>query len=57
MRLTGTSYAILGLLAIKPWSTYELAQQMSRSLYQVWPRATSNVTATVRPPSTGAGRL
>lgn len=43
MRLTGTSYAILGLLAIKPWSTYELAQQMSRSLYQVWPRATSNV--------------
>jgi DNA-binding PadR family transcriptional regulator len=43
MRLTGTSYAILGLLAIKPWSTYELAQQMNRSLYHVWPRATSNV--------------
>ena len=26
--LTTTSYAILGLLAVKPWTTYELAQQM-----------------------------
>ena len=26
--LTTTSYAILGLLAVKPWSTYELTQQM-----------------------------
>ena len=26
--LTTTSYAILGLLAIQPWSTYELAQLM-----------------------------
>jgi len=37
--LTSTSYAILGLLAIKPWSTYELTQQMARSFDYFWPRA------------------
>jgi len=41
--LTTTSYAILGLLAIKPWTTYELTQQMDRSLGRVWPRATSKL--------------
>jgi PadR family transcriptional regulator, regulatory protein AphA len=44
-RLTTTSYAILGLLAIRPWSTYELAQLMTRSLHFFWPRAESNVYA------------
>ena len=38
-----TSYAILGLLAIKPWTTYELAQQMTRALGWFWPRAQSNI--------------
>ena len=42
-RLTGTSYAILGLLAIRPWSTYELTQQMERSLRRFWPRAASKL--------------
>jgi DNA-binding PadR family transcriptional regulator len=42
-KLTTTSYAMLGLLAIKPWSTYELARQMDRSLGYVWPRARSVV--------------
>jgi DNA-binding PadR family transcriptional regulator len=37
--LTTTSYAILGLLAIKPWTTYELAKQMEGSLRNFWPRA------------------
>jgi DNA-binding PadR family transcriptional regulator len=37
--LTMTSYAILGLLAIKPWTTYELAKQMEVSLRNFWPRA------------------
>jgi DNA-binding PadR family transcriptional regulator len=37
--LTTTSYAILGLLAIKPWTTYELAKQMEASLRNFWPRA------------------
>jgi DNA-binding PadR family transcriptional regulator len=37
--LTATSHAILGLLALKPWTTYELAQQVRRSLGWFWPRA------------------
>jgi len=41
--LTTTSYALLGLLAIKPWSSYELTQQMDRSLGRVWPRAVSKL--------------
>jgi DNA-binding PadR family transcriptional regulator len=41
--LTTTSYAILGLLAIRPWTTYELAQQMDRSLRSFWPRAQSRI--------------
>lgn len=36
---TTTSYALLGLLAIKPWTTYELAKQIQRSLGWFWPRA------------------
>lgn len=40
---TTTSYAILGLLAIKPWTTYELAQQMNRALGLFWPRARSKL--------------
>lgn len=43
--LTTTSYAILGLLAVKPWTTYELAQQMTRALGQFWPRAESHLYA------------
>ena len=38
-RLTPTSYALLGLLAIRPWTTYELAKQMQRSVSWFWPRA------------------
>jgi PadR family transcriptional regulator, regulatory protein AphA len=41
--LTTTSYAILGLLGIRDWTTYELAQQMRRSLRSYWPRAESRV--------------
>lgn len=44
-QLTTTSYAILCLLAIRPWSTYELAKQMRRTLHHIWPRAESNVYA------------
>jgi DNA-binding PadR family transcriptional regulator len=36
---TTTSFAILGLLAIKPWSAYDLAQQMTRGFAWYWPRA------------------
>ena len=41
--LTTTSYAVLGLLTIRPWSSYELTQQMDRSLGRIWPRATSKL--------------
>jgi PadR family transcriptional regulator, regulatory protein AphA len=44
-RLTNTSYAILGLLALKDLTTYELAQQMQRVLSHVWPRAESHLYA------------
>ncbi len=36
---TTTSYAILGLLALRPWSAYELTRQVRRSLRFCWPRA------------------
>lgn len=41
--LTTTSYAILGLLALKPWTTYELAQQMDRAISEFWPRTRSKL--------------
>jgi DNA-binding PadR family transcriptional regulator len=40
-KLTTTSYALLGLLAIKPWTAYGLAKQMDRN--RAWPRASSKV--------------
>jgi PadR family transcriptional regulator, regulatory protein AphA len=42
-KLTTTSYALLGLLAIKSWTSYELTQQMQRSLRRFWPRAESKL--------------
>lgn len=42
-RLTTTSYAVLCLLGVRPWSTYELTQQMDRSLGRFWPRAVSKL--------------
>ena len=41
--LTTTSYAILGLLAVRPWSTYELARQMDRARGWFWPRTRSKL--------------
>jgi DNA-binding PadR family transcriptional regulator len=34
---------MLGMLAIRPWTTYELAKHMDRSLGRLWPRARSNL--------------
>jgi PadR family transcriptional regulator, regulatory protein AphA len=42
-RLTTTSYAILSLLGLRSWSSYELTQQMGRSLGRIWPRAESKI--------------
>ena len=41
--LTTTSYAILGLLSLRSWTSYELAEQMKRALGQFWPRAESGI--------------
>ena len=37
--LTSTTHAVLGLLSLRPWTTYELAKQVQRSLGWFWPRA------------------
>src|SRR5882672_11793921 len=42
-RMTTTSYAILGLLAVKAWTTHELVQQVDRSMRRIWPRAQSKL--------------
>ena len=42
-KLTTTSYAVLGLLAIRPWTPYEMTQQMQRSLSRFWPRTVSKL--------------
>lgn len=40
---TGTLYGVLGLLAVRPMSTYELAKHFDRSLGRMWPRARSKL--------------
>ncbi len=42
-RLTTTSYAILGELALRDWTTYELTKQLRRNLRYWWPRAESRI--------------
>ncbi|UDY34508.1 helix-turn-helix transcriptional regulator [Dermatobacter hominis] len=42
-KLTSTSEALLGLLSIQPWTTYELAKQVERSLGWFWPRTERKV--------------
>jgi len=42
-KLTTTSYAVLGLLAIRPWTTYELIQQLGRGVDRLWPRSRSKL--------------
>lgn len=43
-KMSTTSYVILGLLARRPWSAYELTEYMRTSgLRSVWPRAVSSI--------------
>jgi PadR family transcriptional regulator, regulatory protein AphA len=42
-RPTTSTYALLGLLAIRPWSAYELAKQATRSLRYAHPRTESHL--------------
>src|SRR5690242_14846863 len=43
MRLSTTSYAILGLLDLRPWTAYELTKHMRRNLHYFFPRAESGI--------------
>jgi PadR family transcriptional regulator AphA len=45
MELSPTSFALLGLLAVRPWTTYELANQTKRSLRFFFPRAERHLYA------------
>ena len=38
-KLSTTSFAILGLLAVRPWSTYELTHQVRKSLGRWWSKS------------------
>lgn len=38
-RMTTSSYAVLAILDLRPWSGYELTQQAQRSLRYAWPRS------------------
>jgi PadR family transcriptional regulator AphA len=41
--LPARSYAVLGLLAIRDWTTYELARQMERGVGDIWAAARSMI--------------
>jgi DNA-binding PadR family transcriptional regulator len=43
LELSTTAHAILGMLAIRPYSSYELIKQFDRTLGRVWPRARSKL--------------
>ena len=38
-KMTISSYAVLALLDLKPWTGYELTQQAQRSLRYAWPKS------------------
>jgi PadR family transcriptional regulator, regulatory protein AphA len=47
-RPTATSFAILGLLGIQPWTAYELVAQAKRSLHHFWPRSEAHLYAEIK---------
>lgn len=47
-KLSTTSYAILGQLALRSWSAYELTAEMKRNFHYFWPRAESGIYAEVK---------
>jgi PadR family transcriptional regulator, regulatory protein AphA len=46
--LPATSFAMLGQLALRPWSVYEMTQNVGRTLHWFWPRAESVLYAEVK---------
>lgn len=46
--LSTTGQALLGLLALRSWTAYELTQQMRRALRWAWPRSEANLYGEVK---------
>src|SRR5262245_19492056 len=42
-RISTTAHALVGLLAVRSWTAYELTQQMRRALRWAWPRTQANL--------------
>ncbi|WP_310785349.1 PadR family transcriptional regulator [Mycobacterium sp. Z3061] len=47
-RPTATSFALLGLLGLQPWTAYELVAQARRSLHHFWPRSEAHLYAEIK---------
>jgi PadR family transcriptional regulator AphA len=45
---TATSFALLGLLGIQPWTAYDLVAQAKRSLHHFWPRSEAHMYAELK---------
>ena len=45
---TATSFAILGLLGLQPWTAYDLVAQTRRSLHYFWPRSEAHLYAELK---------
>jgi DNA-binding PadR family transcriptional regulator len=45
---TATSFAVLGLLSLQPWTAYELVAQAKRSLHWFWPRSEAHLYAELK---------
>ena len=45
---TASSFAILGLLGLQPWTAYDLVTQTRRSLHFFWPRSEAHLYAELK---------
>ena len=45
---SATSFAILGLLGLQPWTAYDLVAQARRSLHYFWPRSEAHLYAELK---------
>jgi PadR family transcriptional regulator, regulatory protein AphA len=45
---TATSFAVLGLLGLQPWTAYDLVAQARRSLHHFWPRSEAHLYAELK---------
>ena len=47
-RPTANTFSILGLLAVQPFTAYELVSQAKRSLHHFWPRSEAHIYAELK---------